>query len=235
MKVFSSVLVASLLAGLGVPAFADEAPAAGDAQGRPQVADVHPSGTVSRYIVGPGGHVRGFMLQDGTVVFTGPREGDKMAADVPVGQSVRVDGRASATSPNVVHRASVYGQHGVVVQPAQRGQEAANLDPEQRKERRQEWRAKRAEELAKLPAASLEGTVQTVVTGRHGRARELILSNGNNIVLEGSLVKAMGGAAIKAGDVVHASGKGGTYKNGSAIVASDLSIGSGPRFSGKAL
>jgi hypothetical protein len=240
MKVFSSVILASILTALSVPAFADASVPqnAAEAGARPQLAEVHPSGTVSRYIVGPAGHVRGFMLQDGTVVFTG-RRGDKMAADVAVGQTVRIDGRTAAGAPNVVLRAKVFGPHGEITNPAGEGggnrAQWKSLDPAQRKELRQERRQKRMEELAKLPPTSLDGTVQTVLTGRKGNPRALILSNGSNVVLEHSLTHAMNGAAIKPGDVIHASGKGGTYKNGASIEASELTLANGTRFSGKSL
>jgi hypothetical protein len=234
MRIFSTVILASLLATLSATAFAAEPGSPPDAQAHPALAEVHPAGTVARYIVGPAGHVRGFMLRDGTVVFTG-RGGDKMAADVAVGQTVRIDGRASPSASNVVVRAKVFGPHGEVSEPRADNGQWKTLDPEQRKEQRKARRQKEMEELAKLPAASLDGTVQTVVTGRRGNPRALILSNGSNVVIERSLRKAMAGRAIKAGDVVHASGKGGTYANGASIEATELTLADGTHFSGKPL
>jgi hypothetical protein len=235
MRISSSILVASVLAVLSASAsaFASEPEPQSPNAGRPALAEVHPAGTVARYIVGPAGHVRGFMLRDGTVVFTA-RGGDKMAADVPVGQTVRVDGRAAPNASNIVVRARVYGPHGQIAEPGGNGQ-WKTLDPEQRKEQRKARRQKEREELEKLPAASLDGTVQTVVTGRRGRPRALILSNGADVVLERSLVRAMGGRAIKVGDLVHASGKGGTYANGAAIEATELTLADGAHFAGKPL
>jgi hypothetical protein len=236
MRIFSTVLLASFLTALSASAFAGEPQP--ETAGRPPMAEVHPTGTVARYIVGPAGHVRGFMLRDGTVVFTG-RGGDKMAADVAVGQTVRVDGRAAPNASNVVMRAKVYGPHGEVSEPGAGAgggrQQWKTLDPEQRKERRQARRQKHMEELAKLPATSLDGTVQTILTGRQGNPRALILSNGGNVVLERSLVRSMGGRPLKVGDVVHASGKGGTYQNGASIEATELTLADGTHFASKPL
>jgi len=240
MRLLRTALLASVVTGLstfalGASAFADEPAQAEAPHPHAQLPEVHPAGTVARYIVGPAGHVRGFMLRDGTVVYTG-RGGDKMAADVAIGQTVRVDGHSSPSAPNVVIRAKVFGPHGEVAEPGGGGRgNWKALDPEQRKERRAERQEKRKEEMAKLPAASLDGTVQTVVMGRRGKPRALILSNGGNVVLERSLTHALGGATLKVGDVVHASGKGGTYKNGASIEASELTLADGTHFAGKPL
>jgi hypothetical protein len=240
MRILSALAALSMVTALSASALADaSAPTQTPAQGapvRPALAEVHPTGTVSRYIVGPAGHVRGFMLQNGTVVFTG-RAGDAMAANVAVGQTVQVDGKASPSSSNVVLRAKVYGPHGAVAAPSGGGGGGGgnwkNLDAEQRKERRAERRERWNEELAKLPAASLDGTVQTVIAGRKGRTRSVILSNGANVVLERSLSRALDGRTIKVGEVIHASGKGGTYKNGAAIEATELTFSDGTHVAGK--
>jgi hypothetical protein len=228
MRILSAFAALSLVTALSAAALADEG-----APARPALAEVHPSGTVTRYIVGPAGHVRGFVLQNGTVVFTG-RAGDAMAADVAVGQTVQVDGKASPSANNVVMRAKVYGPHGAVSAPSGGGGgNWKNLDAAQKKERRAERRQKWQEELAKLPAASLDGKVQTVILGRKGAPRSVILSNGANVVLERSLARALDGRTIKVGDVIHASGKGGTYKNGAAIEATELTFSDGTHFAGK--
>jgi hypothetical protein len=222
-----TALSASALADASASA---QAPAPG-APVHPALAEVHPTGTVTKYIVGPAGLVRGFVLQNGTVVFTG-RAGDAMAADVAIGQTVQVDGKASPSANNVVLRAKVYGPHGAVAAPTGGGN-WKNLDADQRKALRAERRQKRHEELAKLPATTLDGTVQTVIVGRKGTPRSVILSNGGNVVLEHSLARALDGRTIKVGDVIHASGKGGTYKNGAAIEATELTFSDGTHVAGK--
>jgi hypothetical protein len=236
MKLISSVLLCSILTAISVSAFADQpAPQGSGERARPQLTETRAVGPVGRYIVTPMGHVGGFVLANGTVVRLRPSEGDKMAAQVAVGETVTVDGRTAGNGRPIM-RATVSGPHGQVVEPTTGGNASwKGLDHEQKVERRKELRAERAAALAKLPATSLDGTVQTVLTGRHGAPRALLLSNGGTIFLEGSLRHAMAGASIKAGDVVRASGKGGTYKNGASVEASQVTLANGTQFSGRPL
>jgi hypothetical protein len=227
MKTLSTVLLASFLTALSASAFAADPPA--DTRAHVQLADTHAAGELARYIVGPSGHVRGFTLKDGTVVLVRPRLGDALADQVTVGQTVRVDGRSTANEPKVVFRAAVYGPHGQIAAPAAGGEKHGRMS----KEERANMRAQRREALAKLPAASADGTVQAVISGRHGAPRTLLLSNGASVFLDRSLVQALGGRSIRVGDAVKVSGKGGTYKNGASVAANELVMGDGTRFAGE--
>ena len=183
------------------------------------------AGEVERYVVGPLGHVRGFLLTDGTTVMVHGTEGDAMAREVPAGQSVRVQGWSPAASggKSVVH-AAVFGQHGQVVTPPSRQDGRPD-----REARRQAWSEKRAE-IEKLPDATASGTVRAVMIGRHGKPIAAVLTDGTNVFLRPALARAVRGRGIHAGDRIGASGKGATYPLGASLVVSSITFGDGAHF-----
>ena len=131
VAVTSVALAVPMLASLGSTALADQGPpvagaeVAADVAGAPrhQGTRVNVAGDVGRYIVGPLGHVRGFILKDCTVVMVRGNSGDDMARQVPIGQPVRVEGWSPAASGGKeIRRAAVYGQHGQIVAPPVKGE-----------------------------------------------------------------------------------------------------------------
>jgi hypothetical protein len=234
-----SLCLAALTLALAVPAFAstalaDDSPAeAGDVSSQAAPAQPHARhgsrvdvvGEVEHYVVGPLGHVRGFLLKDGTAVMVHGAAGDGMAREVPVGQSVRVQGWSPADSggKSVVH-AAVFGQHGQVVAPPSR--QEGRRDPA---ERRQAWGEKR-EEINRLPDASASGTVRSVVVGRHGRTVAVVLTDGTNVFLRPRLARAVRDRGIHVGDRIGASGKGATYPLGASLVVGAITFGDGSHF-----
>ncbi len=221
-KLFATCLASLLLAG-AAPAFADAAPAQ-PAHDAPSTAEARAAGSVSRYVVSPTGHVRGFVLGDDVVVLLHGREGDTMAKEVPIGQAVQVEARTRPGAPKTLFHASVYGQHGQVVD-ASIGHDHKKLDTAERKAM---WERRR-EELAKLSPLSTQGTIKTVLTGRHGAPSALLLTNGATVFLPPSLVRALGSRTLRAGQPVTVSGRGGTYPLGLSIEASELVFPDGAR------
>jgi hypothetical protein len=232
---YRSLLLVTLTAALAVPAFsvsalADDAPSTEVAAGRHFGTPVSVSGNLARYVVGPLGNVRGFILKDGTAVMIHGKAGDAMAKAVQVGQSVKVDGMGPADGANkVVFRVTVYGPNGdVVVAPPQRGEEPR--DPAARKERFAELRA----DIMKLPEASANGTVETVVPGRHGKTMAVVLTDGTSVFLRPGLARAVMAHGIKAGDKIESSGRGARYAVGSSVVVGSITFADGAHFEARA-
>ncbi len=233
-----SLTLAVLSLALAVPTFAGtalaDAAAAGDTQAPPTAAEgggghfahegarVNIAGDVARYVVGPLGHVRAFVLKDGTAVLLHGTSGDAMAKEVPVGQSVRVEGWSPTSSGGkAVMHAAVYSQHGQVVTPPARGADRA-----ERKEERGELRA----EVQRLPEASAKGTVEAVIPGHHGKALAVVLNDGTSVFLRHSLAKAVAARGIRVGDQIQTTGKGASYPLGASVLAGSITFADGTRF-----
>lgn len=237
-----SLTVALFTLALAVPAFAGTAFAdvpspsvtaesAGDVAGvqaRParQGSRVSIVGEVARYVVGPLGHVRGFLLKDGTTVMIHDTAGDTMSKTVAVGESVRVEGWSpTASGGKQVMRAAVFGQHGQVVTPPVRGAEGPR-DPSA-------WQAKRAElkaEVAKLPEASANGTVQSVIYGHRGRVEAVVLNDGTSVFLRPGLAKQVMARGIRVGDQIRSSGRGASYPLGASVAVGSITFADGTHF-----
>jgi hypothetical protein len=230
--VLAVLSVAFAVPALSTSAFADVAPAVAQTAdvsaapaGARAGARVNVSGEVSRYVVGPLGHVRGFLLKDGTAVMVHETAGDAMAKEVAIGQSVRVEGWSPASSGGkAIRHAAVYGQHGQVVTPPARGAE-----PRDRSARKEAWNEKR-EEVAKLPAASANGTVEAIISGRRGKPEGVVLTDGTSVFLGHGLAKAVMARGIRVGDRIQSSGKGATYPVGASVVVSSITFADGSRF-----
>jgi len=238
---YRSLSVAALSVAVALPALsgtalADAAPAAGPGVevpadvagprgGAREGARISVVGEVGRYIVGPLGHVRGFVLKDGTAVMVPGTAGDAMAKEVPVGQSVRVEGWSPRSSGGkAVMRAAVYGQHGQVVTPAPRHE--GQRDPSAR---RGEWAERRAE-MERLPAASANGTVEAVVPGHHGKPAAVLLTNGMSVFLRPGLARAVSARGIRVGDRIESVGRGATYPLGASVIVGSITFGDGAHF-----
>jgi hypothetical protein len=223
--------VSLALAGFAGTAFADDdvpAPEAAAARHAPQGTPANVSGAVARYVVGPLGHVRGFILKDGTAVTVHGTAGDGMAKQVPVGEVVRVEGFSPAASggKEVMH-ASVFGQHGQVVAPPARGDRPH--DPGARKAEREQERAA----IAKLPDASANGTVEAVMLGRKGKPDALVLTDGTSVILSHSLSRQLMSRGVRVGDRIQSSGKGATYPVGASVYVRSIAFADGTRFEAK--
>src|SRR6266540_4109688 len=106
-----------LVTAFNVPtAFSQPAPEAA----HPALSQIQKSGTVARYVVGPMGHVHGFVLSDGTLVRLGGRHDEDPSARITLGQTVNVQGFAPPGTSGVIVRATVYGPDGsVLAQPGE--------------------------------------------------------------------------------------------------------------------
>jgi len=233
----SLALTIPALTGFAGTAFADDAPAPqaavtiAGAETAPHVRQGTPanvSGAVARYVVGPLGHVRGFVLKDGTIVMVHGTAGDGMAKQVRVGEVVRVEGWSpTASGGKEVMHASVFGPHGQVVTPPARGERQRDMGA--RKAERQEERA----EIAKLPDASANGTVETVMMGRRGKPGALVLTDGTSVILSHSLSREVMSRGVRVGDRIQSSGKGATYPAGASVYVRSIAFADGTRFEAK--
>jgi hypothetical protein len=247
-KLTSVALTAALALGFGslAPAFA-QAPAQQQQQqqrpGRPEFAPTQASGAVARYIVGPMGNVRGFVLDNGAVVMT-HGHGDALAQQVRVGQSVRVEGFANPSAPRLIRRATVYGANGAVLiaapaRPAEGfhrghrghgGQEGhGRHGRHERGEGRRggEFREQMRARLAQLPARTANGTVQTVLAGPRGGVRALLLADGTSVFLHPHLSRELRQRGVQSGESVRVAGRGAVYPQGTSMIAERIQFADG--------
>lgn len=199
----------------------------------PQAASV--SGPIARYVVGPGGHVRGFTLRDGTLVMT--RGGDALAQRVAVGTTVAVDG-LRAPNGNTIFRASVRLPDGTELVAAPQGRggpggghgwhrgRGAHRQEGQQGQAQGDRRARWQERMASLTPQSTTAQVQQVVGGRRG-ARMLLLSDNTTVVLARGMGRSLGERTIRPGETVTVQGRGGAYPQGRSILADSLRLADG--------
>jgi hypothetical protein len=224
------------------PAFA-QAPAPQLQPGHPQPIPARTGGTITRYIVGPMGHVRGFVLDNNAVVMIHRRGGDALAQQAPVGQAVRVEGFAHPSNPQVIHRATVYAANGALLvapppfphagvpfvpgAPGAPGAQVPPRGPGGRRAMRMHRRQMMMARLAQLPPRTASGTVQTVVAGPRGGVRALLLSDGTSVFLHPGLTRALRQRGIQQGETVRASGRGNAYPQGPSLIAEQLTFADG--------
>ncbi|MFO0649463.1 MAG: hypothetical protein U0326_24695 [Polyangiales bacterium] len=104
------------------PVWAQNVPQAPAAQApamqRPAPTPAQASGNLARFLVGPGGRVRGLVLDNGTVVMVPPRASADLAQRVRVGQPLRVEGvtfPGATAGTATIFRATVRGADGSVI------------------------------------------------------------------------------------------------------------------------
>lgn len=239
-KLFSMIFSASLVLGSAAVANAQvpQGPAAGQPMpfmGQP-LTPAQASGTITRFIVGPAGNVRGFQLQNGTVVMVNGREGAELVQRARIGQSVQVQGFSQpGTTPAVIRRATVRAADGTVLAEAPTfGAPGAPGGPQGHMRHGRMGHGGmghggmgRLERFAALPTTSANGTVQTVLTGPHGHVHALLLSNNTTVMIPRPMAMAMGARQVRVGENIRASGRGGTFAQGSSVLAESLTFGDG--------
>lgn len=257
MKLSHVVLALSLALGAGSAAAQNAppaSPAAPDAARTPPVA-AQASGTLARYVVGPGGRVRGFALNNGTLVMLPPRAGGDFAQRVAVGTPVRVEGFARPGAPaQVIFRATVRAADGSVLVAAPQGPMGPRAGADvgrgpgarggmhgrghggrwgMRGGRRGGMRGDpgaRAAHLAAMPAQRVSGTVQQVVAGPRGGVRTLLLSNNVTVTVPRAMAAPLAQRGVRVGEAVQVAGRGTATPQGTGVVAEQLTFADGARF-----
>lgn len=245
MKISHVALALSLALSSISTAWAQNVPAA-PAQGAmnrtPPVA-AQTSGNLARFVVGPGGHVRGLALDNGALVMLSPRSTQDIASRVRVGQPLRIEGvtRAGAGT-TVLHRATVRAADGTVLvapparpsdaQPGmRRGRDGAHHGPRMHARRGARRAERRAERLASLPPQQVSGAVQQVVTGPRGGVRALLLANNATVMVPRAMGQQLGQRGVRAGETVRVAGRGNTTPQGTGVVAERLTLADGTTLS----
>lgn len=241
MKIARLSLIAAGLLGLASVAhagyaLAQNAPAPFAGQpGRPAPVAVTSDGHVARLIVGPMGHMRGFVLDNGTAVMVHGREGDAVAS-LAIGAPVHVEGFGFPGATAMIHHATVTAPGGqVLIAPQPHGQHgnwgangANGTPPADRMAGREARHQEMAARFAQLPVVSTSATVQTVLAGPRGGVHMVLLSNGTSVFLPRPIaeaVRARGG--IRAGENLQVSGHGGAYPQGTSIMADHVTFADG--------
>jgi len=239
--IFSASLV------LGSAAVANAQVPQGPAVGQPApfmgqpLTPAQSSGTITRFIVGPNGGVRGFQLQNGTVVMVPPREGAALVQRARIGQSVQVQGFSQpGTTPAVIRRATVTAADGSVLAEAPTfGAPGAAGEPQGHMRHGRMGHGgvghggmghggmHRMERFAALPTTSASGTVQTVLAGPRGHVHALLLSNNTTVMIPRPMAMAMGARHVRVGENIRASGRGGAFAQGNSVLAESLTFGDG--------
>jgi len=122
-------------------------------------------GQVQRMLINPYGEVDGLRLSDGTIVKFPPHMADALTATVKVNDAVRIIGRAEARGTVRAYAIAHSGTGQTVYdQPPPVG-EGRPLPPHLRAQR--------------LQPQQVEGRIEIVLTGPHGEANGVILSDGS--------------------------------------------------------
>jgi len=252
MKLSHLALALSLALGTATAA-AQTAPAApnGQAPARPAPVAAQASGNLARFVVGPGGHVRGLALNNGTVVMLPPRAGADLAQRVGLGVPLRVEGFALPGAPHMIFRATVRGADGSVLVAAPQGPmgprggfgAGRGGHPEHGGMRRGGMRggmhrggmhggfgAARAARLAAMPQQRLGGTVQQVIAGPRGGVRALLLSNNATVTVPRPMAAPLAQRGVRVGESVQVVGRGTATPQGTGVIAEQLTFADGARF-----
>jgi hypothetical protein len=258
MKLSHLVLSLSLTLGAASAAAQNVPPAAANpSAARPAPVAAQAAGNLARYIVGPGGRVRGFALNNGTVVMLPPRAGGDFAQRVAVGVPLRVEGFSlpGAASP-VIFRATVRGVDGTVLVAAPQGPMggpgAGGHGPWMRRGmggghegmrggmhggRRGGGHGgmhgdpgARAARFAAMPQQSVRGTVQQVINGPRGNVRTLLLSNNVTVFVPHEMTAQVTPRGVRVGETVQAVGRGTATPQGTGVLAEQITFGDGTRF-----
>jgi len=205
MKLSHVVLALSLALGAGSAAAQNAPPPnpANPSATRPAPVAAQASGNLARYIVGPGGRVRGFALNNGTVVMLPFRAGGDFAQRVAVGVPVRVEGFSmpGAASP-VIFRVTVRGADGAVL----------------------------AARFASIPQQSVRGTVQQVIAGPRGGGPRLLLNNNVTVFVPHEMTAQVTPRGIRVGESVQVVGRGTATPQGTGVLAEQITFADGTRF-----
>lgn len=176
-------------------------------------------GTVERVLPGPRGDAGGFLLDDGTVVVTGPTK------DAPVqpGTKVALEGRVMGGA----FFASDLSADGKAIDlralRPERPQHAAGERGHGRLDHDDAARARRGEREADLRDLTRTSTIRALVTGPDGAPHRIILADGTSIQLRRS-AHAPDAAALTVGKAVTVRGKGVEGKYGASIFAHSLTV-----------
>jgi hypothetical protein len=206
------------------------------------------SGTVARFIVGPGGRVRSLMLNNGTLVMVNPRANPDIAQRVRVGQAVRVEGFSRpGGGDNVIFRATIRGADGSVIAQApanapfmgggagwRHGGNHGERDLGPRGWHGGGHHGMRGEgmrhRLANLPTQTTNGTVQRVINGMRGTPRTLLLANNTTVYVPRGMGAQLARRGVRVGETIRASGRGSVSPQGTGLVAEQLTFADGATF-----
>lgn len=257
-SLFVSGLILTLAA--AAPAWAQNVPQAPAARGpamqRPAPTPAQASGNLARFLVGPGGRVRGLVLDNGAVVMVPPRASSDLAQRVRVGQPLRVEGftfPGAASGSTTIFRATVRGADGSVIaappaqgQWAQRGAAGAPGGPMGQGGWGHggfghggrhgggfghggfgEHDGARAAHLAAMPAQAVNGAVQQVLSGPRGGVRAILFANGVTVYPPRPMMQQLQQRGVRVGERVRASGRGTVTPQGTGIVAEHITFADG--------
>jgi hypothetical protein len=219
-----------------VTGFAQNAPAQRPAMQRTPPTAAQTSGTVTRMIVGPGGHVRGLVLNNGTVVMTHGRGGDDIAQRVRVGQAVRVEGFSHPGTTTTIFRPTIRATDGTVIaQPPALPEGAQGWGHGGRFGARGHGpgmgrgghHGMMGERFAALQPQTANGAVQQVINGPRGSARTLLLPNNVSVFLPGHMHPQLMQRTVRVGETVRVTGRGSATPNGTGIFADSITFSDG--------
>ena len=186
-------------------------------------------GRFARYLVSPDGEIDGIVLKNGTITRFPP---DALVSDttpLQVGDAVRIEGDAvnGSTGPVLGH-ASVMKGNTVIVRgdlppPSLAGELGTAPRPHHGgKHAPKGARSPRAESLRPM---TVTGKIQGFSSDPHGRVDGILFVDGTN-ARAGKKVR-LEALALKAGDTITVTGKGGNYPQGSALHIETMTLPTG--------
>jgi hypothetical protein len=221
-----SLLVLLVLAGFAPGSPVSAEPRAVTTQAR---AHVTLDGKFARYLVSPNGEIDGLVLADGSVTRFPPRA--LLSATVPLrsGDALRLEGEAvNDLAGTVLAHASVT-KGGAKVVPSDlatpAGSGATGAGPRSRAGRKPEPRRSGGPGETRLRSMTVTGEIEGFSMDAHGRIDRILFVDGAN-AQAGKRVR-LETLALKAGDTITVTGRGGNYPEGSALSIATMTLPTG--------
>lgn len=208
----------SMLAGAayGAPARSEPPPATTQASAHFTI-----DGKFARYLVSPSGEIDGLVLEDGTVTRFPPHALTPEKAPLRFGDAIRLEGETTtspAAGPVLVH-ASVTKGAAVIVR-------SDLLTPVVAREPRRPGRAgANGLHTRSLRPMTVTGEIEGFSIDSHGKLDRILFADGSN-ARAGKTVR-LEALALKAGDTITVTGKGGNYPQGSSLHIATVKLPTG--------
>ena len=222
----SILYVMPILAGAAFSSSATAQPPAATAQ---VPARLTVNGKFAHYLVSPSGEIDGLVLEDGTVTRFPPHALAPETAPLQPGDAIRLEGDAvnGLTGPILTHVSVMKGEaiivRGDLPPPPAPGE--AGAGPRAHHGAKHFPRGAQGPREESLRPMTVTGKIRNFSTDPHGRVDGILFVDGTN-ARAGRKVR-LETLALKAGDTITVTGKGGNYPQGSSLHIETMKLPTG--------
>jgi hypothetical protein len=186
-------------------------------------------GKFARYLVSPNGDIDGLVLADGTVTRFPPHALTPKTAPLQSGDAIRLEGEAvnGPAGPVLAHASVTKGDatvvHSDLATPAASGGPGAGL--RSREGGKREPKGANGHHEERLRSMTVTREIEGFSMDTHGRLDRILFVDGTN-ARAGRQVR-LETLALKAGDTITVTGKGGNYPQGSSLHIATVKLPTG--------